>query len=214
MKATWQQRGFFQLRQGWLRCLHIRWGREKLPPELQCCVLGCSSARWRPPDHLWPRDWGLQAQLLLQTGAGPMKRTSRLRGDRELALRFGPSVEIACFLSVIQSKTERRNKAGAENSPRAAHIATQSRSSLPAGLARPLANRGGAGVGTGREAVSLPVWPPERLRSPEMESLRALWPRYHFQQATWSDSLGRKMNIQKRPEERKKNSQAPATYWS
>lgn len=51
-------------------------GREKLPPGFHCRILLPLNSVGPPGLSLAPEAGGLQAQLLLQTGAGPMKWTS------------------------------------------------------------------------------------------------------------------------------------------
>ena len=187
---------------------------SKFSGEGRRCHLGstaascCSSARWGLLDHLWPRDWGSASPAVAanRSRANEMDIPA-LRGDKELGAQVRPSVEFACFLSIIQSETERRNKAGSrEQPPRKANIAT--RSWVPpsaAGLVGPLANRGGAGAGDGEGGCLSSCLAPWKICSgPQMEPLRALWPRYHFQQATWSDSLGGKWTYRKRQKRGKK----------
>lgn len=112
-----------------------------------------------------PETGGLQAQLLLQTGAGPMKWTSRLsEGTKSSALRFAHLLNSLVSFQLSRARQSRETKLGAENSPRAKQTSPPG----PGFLLRqqdwlgPWQTEVVRGLGMGREAVSLPVWPPER----------------------------------------------------
>lgn len=84
------------------------------------------AATWAPllcpaAPQLWPRDWGsasLQAQLLLQTGAGPMKRTSRLsEGTKSSVLRFAHLLKSLVSFQLSRARQSRETSRGQRTAP-------------------------------------------------------------------------------------------------
>ena len=92
-----------------------------------------------------------------------MKRTSRLSEEtKSSALRFAHLLKSLASFQLSRARERGETKLGGrEQPPCKAHIATQSRvPPLPAGLARPLANRGGAGAGDGEGGCLSSCLPP------------------------------------------------------
>ena len=167
MKPPLQQRGFFQLSEEWLRRLQIRQGRAELR----------EPATWLPLPHpaapqlsgaAWtvsgPRGWGSASPAIAADGSRANEMDVpglTTEGTKNLVLRFAHLLKSLVSFHVSRAR-QRETSRGREQPPYKANITSWSR--VPpssTGLAGPLANRGR--LGAWREAVSLPVWSPERV---------------------------------------------------
>lgn len=143
-------------------------GREKLPPGFHCRILLPLSSVGLPGLSLAPEAGGSASPAIAAEGSGANEMDIipglTTEGTKHLVLRFAHLLKSLVSFHLSRAR-QRETSRGREQPPYKAN--TASWSWVPpssAGLAGPLANRGR--LGAWREAVSLPVWSPERVTEP------------------------------------------------